>query len=416
MTMRRCGIAIGLAVLVGIFAAPPACSQVPVEAEPVEVPLAYNFGVGARAMGMGGAYTAVVEDASALYYNPAGLALIRRIELAAAFSHQDDMLTVDYRGEVVDSPLSSTKLHQLALAYPVPTYRGSFVLGFGYHRTGSLDRDYFRSGRNNFGIQEVESISERGGLGVYSFGIAFDASPDVSLGAAVSLLGGSSDIDYFFSQSEPGFEPEDYWYMSESDIDGYTGTAGLIYKFEPIGRLGFNVQFPRKINLDGVFEDIDVVERFENDITLPFTLGGGIALTPPNFLIAMDLKYTDWSQIDFDGPIRYIDELGRPRSAYGAETEVHVGAELMFPDMPIRVRAGYFYDPIPYRLLFTDNAYYLAEVEQERDYFTLGAGVILQEALTLDVAYVSGGFVRSAVRTVEDQEQNKLFMAAAYRF
>lgn len=289
-------------------------------------------------------------------------------------------------------------------------------MGFGYHRTVSVDRDYFRSGQNASGLREVESISERGGIGVYSFGVAFDASPDVSLGLSLGLLGGSSDVSYSFSQSEAGGEADEYWYMSESDIDGYTGSMGLIYKFEPIGRLGFAVQFPRKITLDGVFEDADVLERFEDDITLPFSLCGGVALTPPNFLLALDLRFTDWSQVDFDGPVRFVDQYGRRRAAYKSTTEVHAGAEIMFPDLPVRLRAGYYYDPLPYRLFFTDNAYYLAEVEQERDYFTLGAGVILQEALTLDVAFVSGGFVRSAQETVEDQEQDKVFISAAYRF
>jgi long-subunit fatty acid transport protein len=263
---------------------------------------------------------------------------------------------------------------------------------------------------------EVESISERGGLGVYSIGAAFDASPDVSLGVSLSLLGGSSDVDYFFSQTASGVDPDEYWYMSESDIDGYTGAMGLIYKFEPHGRVGFNVQFPRKITLDGVFEDDEVLERFEDDITLPFTLGGGIAVTPPNFLLACDIKYTDWSQIDFDGPIRFVDQFGRRRPAYESTTEIHLGAEIMFPDMPIRLRAGYYYDPLPYRLFFTDNAYHLADIDQERDYFTLGGGVILEEALTLDVAYVSGGFVRSAQETIEDQEQDRIFFSAGYRF
>jgi hypothetical protein len=34
-----------------------------------------RIGVGARPVGMGGAYTAVADDANALFWNPAGLAL-----------------------------------------------------------------------------------------------------------------------------------------------------------------------------------------------------------------------------------------------------------------------------------------------------------------------------------------------------
>ncbi len=40
-----------------------------------------RIGVGARAMGMGGAFTALADDGSAFYWNPAGLAGVRRAEL-----------------------------------------------------------------------------------------------------------------------------------------------------------------------------------------------------------------------------------------------------------------------------------------------------------------------------------------------
>jgi long-subunit fatty acid transport protein len=392
----------------------PALSQSPPEGEPVEVPLAYDFGVGARAMGMGGAHIAVVEDASAIYYNPAGLAMIRRIELGAAFSYQDDVTYVDYRGEVMDSPLTSTDLHQVSLVYPVPTYRGSLVLGFAYHRTVSLDRNYFRSGANDVGQREVEDIAERGGMGMYSIGVGFDASSDISLGASLSLLGGSSDIDYLFSLS--GGDGGDYWYTSDADIDGVTGSLGMLYKFEPMGRFGLMVNFPKSISLDGTYEDADFIEVFSDDITLPFSVAGGIAITPPNFVFALDLEFTDWSQIDFEGPIRYVDQYGRRRSAYGSTTKVRAGVEALIPDAPVRLRAGYVYDPIPYKLFFTDNSYHLVDIEEERDYFTFGGGIILQKAVTLDFAFVTGGFVRSAQGTVEEADHNRVFVSAGYRY
>ena len=43
-----------------------------------------KIGVGSRAMAMGGAYVALANDASALYWNPAGVTSMRRIELIAA--------------------------------------------------------------------------------------------------------------------------------------------------------------------------------------------------------------------------------------------------------------------------------------------------------------------------------------------
>lgn len=45
-----------------------------------------DVGTGARAPGMGNAFTAVADDAYAVYYNPAGLALLERPQIAAAYS------------------------------------------------------------------------------------------------------------------------------------------------------------------------------------------------------------------------------------------------------------------------------------------------------------------------------------------
>jgi long-subunit fatty acid transport protein len=53
-----------------------------------------KIGVGARAAAMGGAYVAMANDASATYWNPAGLAQIGRNELVV--SHLDWLVDVDY--------------------------------------------------------------------------------------------------------------------------------------------------------------------------------------------------------------------------------------------------------------------------------------------------------------------------------
>src|SRR5258708_2353878 len=45
-----------------------------------------NVGVGARGLGMGGAYTALADDANAVYWNPAGLAQVEKREFQASDS------------------------------------------------------------------------------------------------------------------------------------------------------------------------------------------------------------------------------------------------------------------------------------------------------------------------------------------
>ena len=52
-----------------------------------------KIGIGARALAMGGAYSAISNDATALYWNPAGLSLINNNEII--LDHQDWILDVD---------------------------------------------------------------------------------------------------------------------------------------------------------------------------------------------------------------------------------------------------------------------------------------------------------------------------------
>ena len=55
-----------------------------------------NIGVGARALGMGGAYTALADDANALYWNPAGLSKLEQREFTASHAEMFASTRLDF--------------------------------------------------------------------------------------------------------------------------------------------------------------------------------------------------------------------------------------------------------------------------------------------------------------------------------
>jgi hypothetical protein len=99
-----------------------------------------GLGVGARALGMGGAYTGVANDYSALYWNPAGLAQVRMNEFSAGLSTDGFNNTGTFFGTDVTQKMSGTNLNSIGLLYAIPTSQGSASVAFGYQRHSSFRR------------------------------------------------------------------------------------------------------------------------------------------------------------------------------------------------------------------------------------------------------------------------------------
>src|SRR6266478_3475489 len=64
-----------------------------------------NIPVGAGAVGMGEAYTAMADDVSSLYWNPAGIAILNQSE--ASFTYSQWLKDLTYHNVSVATPLEN---------------------------------------------------------------------------------------------------------------------------------------------------------------------------------------------------------------------------------------------------------------------------------------------------------------------
>jgi hypothetical protein len=126
-----------------------------------------KIGVGGRALGMGEAYTTLAEDVNALYWNPAGLAGVTKMELTV--SHYDYIadLYYDFGGIAIPvqgigtfgffmANLGMPDIERTTVQSPEGTGEkvsaGSFVIGAGYARALT---DRFSIGGNVKYIRET---------------------------------------------------------------------------------------------------------------------------------------------------------------------------------------------------------------------------------------------------------------------
>jgi len=361
------------------------------------------FGVNARAMGMGGAQIATSNDASALVYNPACLAKIKRIEFSGGMTHQRlknetarlereyDAVWPYFLNESITQ--SNTRFSSANIVLPVPTYRGGLVFALGVNRMKSFDRAFHSVLFDpSTGTTDLDaSIIETGGINMWSLGGAIDLSPSISVGATINYWDGEDDIlqEYYI----PPSSKIDYEVWEQNHyLDSYSGwnaKLGFLVQPNKFLSLGGVIDFPTKFTIDQEYsfflDSLDIIEgefifedtRFgQYELTHPYSLGGGAALTFKYVTLAGDIYYTDWAQMEGKGVDNKLI-----KENYQEVLRWHLGAEFVMPEFSTKVRIGYYENPIPFKSVY---------LERDRRYFTFGAGFLIDQVLTLDIAWNHG--------------------------
>jgi long-subunit fatty acid transport protein len=403
-------------------------------AQEEEIAIGNTFGLGARAMGMGGAFLGVADDFTALYWNPAGLAQIRKFELYGGLSHlQTDAETQLTRERVTEADESKTRPNSIGLVYPLYASRGGVALALGYNRPQNFDQEIAIRGIDPSrgtvfsGLDVDETNATTGGIGVWSFGAGVYISENILLGGSVDFWAGTSfnevntaardvnDIDSALTS----FAFHD---LIDREYIGFSGRVGLLAKASENVTFGLIAVLPIDLEVDeewrqeteATFDD-GVTEREADagsilfDIERPFEFGGGIAvkLLEKRLTLAGDFQFTDWTQTEYSRPpAEGIDRANFDRF-YDSTIQIRLGAEYRFPEIETSVRVGYFRDPIPFQG---------KEIESDRNFFTVGVGKIFDEVIKLDAAYMRGSWERFANELTEKQADNRVFVSAAYRY
>jgi len=399
-------------------------------------------GTGARPYAVGGAYTAVSDDAFALLYNPAGLAQIRRKEISFGLHHVKNDIRNEYLDLAIEQSGSYTSLAHLTAVYPYPTYRGSLVFGFGIFRVGTSDLETTKIGSLE-DIVTVGTISENrynqsGNIYQYHVGMGIDVSPRIALGGGFVVWDESIDFTEEVIYEDPGSLAV-YADNVSMDLDGFSFNLGLLIRFHESIRAGLMITSPTWlsyegdgiINYDGEYTagggwttDPDY-SLIDEEYTLPMQFRGGIAIRLADLLLSADVSYIDYSQTKWNG-LTLNDEFDLGGRHVLKDTwNFYAGAELTLPWYPVRIRGGFSYVPL---LLHTieEIAYiendevtaFVADFEtvRERKQFTFGIGALVDRVLALDLGVAISGFERDTGFYTEERNTVEVVLSSAYRF
>jgi hypothetical protein len=421
----------------------PARSQIIGTLQADRLNLLNTYESGARPASLGGAFTAISDDAFALLYNPAGLTQIKKKELSFGIHYAANDLSTNYLGYNSLIPNSSTGISHLTTVYPLPTYRGSLVLGFGIFRVGDSNLEYFKSAYLDDLSGTVRNrLNQTGTIYQYRFGAGIDVSPRVAVGA--NLIVWDESLQFIEEISYEGTGDSTYVFGDDvsAGLDGLSLEMGFLFKLSRQLRAGLKISSPVWLSYEG-----DGIEYYDgsypgggawttdpyyydikDEYTLPMKFRGGISYQLKNLLISADAEYCDYTQTKYNG-LKLCNDINPGKPVLKETVDFNMGAELTLPFYPVKLRAGYSY--VPSRFVGFEEMAYIVEtpetwginsewypfgITKKREFYSLGIGGLIDQVLKVDLNIAVGSFERESDYLSEKIETTRISFSTAYRF
>lgn len=372
-------------------------------------------GTGSRAVGLGGSFLALADDATAVSFNPAGLAQL----LAPEFSLVTESLQREqsFKGfksgleEFGDTSNRDNRFAPLFFSATVPFRTGSrtLVVTFAYQRVVDFNFDSDRNldvrAAGGGSLRRVSnSVSQDGAINVWSLGVGTELTPRLLVGASINLWRGEWDLTSRQSYSDSTAFLD---ILQNNQFRGVNVNAGVLWRSDRLNvGLAYRSGFRAEYRLEGTFAAVDdqghpvvfPAQKGQLDLAWPDTIGAGLAWKPHDRLtLTADSVRTRWSSAvlrgsfvsqDASGPVQdlsldganFFDYLKSSKTPDtkdlrgGVEWIAFLGDSLIIP-----LRAGYFREPQPIVDRRTGQQRVLKG-------YTLGVGLKFK-ALTLDLAF-----------------------------
>ncbi len=346
-------------------------------------------GSGARAMGMGGAFIGVADDATAASWNPGGLIQVQRPEISLVgnwFDREEDNtfgLNPEADGK---QSVSGEDVNYASITYPFEFINRNMVVSVNYQNLYNFTQEWNYQQNEVFYDQGFEITSrndavhtQSGTLSAIGLAGCFEIIHDLSFGFTLNfwdddMTPNSWEVkDYGTISGEMSFGPEyppfpfsfDYSARQSYTFRGFNFNLGLMWRATE--KLTVGLVFKSPFTADLKYEKTSVVtdemgqavtrESSGQELDMPMSYGVGLAYRfSDKFTLSADLYRTEW------GDFIQKDALGNKTSPINGKPEkesnidpthqARIGVEYLIYDpqtskFVIPLRAGLFYDPAP---------------------------------------------------------------------
>ena len=307
--------------------------------------------VGTKALGMGGAFVGLANDATAIYWNPAGLAG-QKSSLSLYFTGVMPIGTYEYAPAAVTTETES-KIYPTGGLIGVYT-KDKMTFALGVYVPAGLGATYNGDDLVNLAGGSFDWMSQIGVIAI-SPSFAYQVNDKFSIGVAANIYYGMFDLARpdLADANQDGTPETPVQYTEESTGMGFGATIGLQYDISDQLTIGASFRTSTAVSMEGdaVISHPQLGNMletgFEREVTWPLWIGGGLAYKPTECLtLVLDAQYSKWSLLD--ELIAEYDKMpdGEFTLNWEDAVQIRLGGEYMVsPNTAIRL--GYYYDPAP---------------------------------------------------------------------
>ena len=354
---------------------------------------------GARSMAQAGAFAARANDASAVYFNPAGLAFQQQnsVYFGSTFiSPEIDFYGPSNRGSNKKTSMKNqvfTPIH----AYIKYGITDDLHVGFGVYNAFGLGTEWDPA-------WDGRRISIKADLQTFYFSptLAYKVNDQLSFGAGLNIITGGVKLRQEVASVPVGATPP----IVDLELSGnsFGFNIGLLYKFSEIASFGATYRSGSKIDGKGTatftpnYAALNLPNGDVNgNIELPATMYVGVAMSPmDNLEVEVDYQYVGWSSYK-ELKINFAKDNSstvQPKN-YEDTYIFRLGGEYTID--VLKLRGGYLFDKSPVPQKYVDPVL----PDADRYGWNIGFGYQISDAVTIDAAYL---FLKVRQNTVANTE------------